>query len=248
VKTNGSTLPIGLVKPKDLSVFRGRRGFRRYRRQAVACAQAILRQGSPGEFDEQALPAYTHRNRLMRWLFWKRLQRVLGFLDRSVPAGRNVLDFGCGVGVLLPLLAARGHVLTGIDVDLRLTPQYLNAFGVEHVHLCDAGRLNKLSPGSFDLITALDVLEHVEDLEGTIDQLANLLRPGGAILVCGPTENILYRVGRWLAGFSGAYHVRDIASIQRAFETCFHITTVATLFPLVPFFRVFVARPKTIAA
>lgn len=231
----------------DGAEFAGVRGFQGYRRQAIARAREILDIGRPGEFDEQALPAYTHRNVLMRWLFWRRLARVVKYFDHNVPKGANVLDFGCGVGVLLPLLAARGHTLTGVDVDLRFAPRFLTSFGVQGVTLQPADRLKELAPASYDVVTALDVLEHVDDLTKTVADLGTLLKPGGTILVCGPTENLLYRAGRWLAGFSGDYHVRDISDIRKAFDGHFSTQTVATLFPIVPFFRVFAARPSNAA-
>jgi SAM-dependent methyltransferase len=185
----------------------------------------------------------------MRWLFWERLGRVLAYCNRHVPAGARVLDFGCGAGMLLPLLAARGYALTGVDIDLRLTPEYLKEFGVEGVLLCEPQQMGELPPASYDLVIALDVLEHIDDLDQTIDQLQRLLRPGASILVCGPTENILYKAGRWLSGIGSGtqnhYHVSNIADIQNTFERRFDTRTVATLVPLVPFFRLFVASARS---
>jgi len=218
--------------------------FTRYRTQALAVAQVILQTGRPGEFDEQALPAYCHRNRLMRWLFWQRLRRVVRHLDRTVPADARVLDFGCGVGMLLPLLAARGYRLTGVDLDTRYTSHFLHAFRVMDATILTPDRLCELPAGGFDMVTALDVLEHVPDLDGTVARLRELLRPGGKLIVCGPTENFLYRIGRRLAGFSGAYHVRNIGDIRRAVQRHFHTRSLGTLYPGMPLFRLFEAtRP-----
>jgi SAM-dependent methyltransferase len=218
--------------------------FTRYRREALAVAGAILRAGQPGEFDEQALPAYCHANRLMRWLFWQRLRRVVKHFDRAVTASARVLDFGCGIGMLLPLLAARGHRLTGVDLDTRYTAHFLHAFGVSDATILPPDRLRELPAAGFDVVTALDVLEHVPDLEATVVGLHDLLRPGGKLIVCGPTENVLYRIGRRLAGFSGAYHVRNIEDIHQALQRRFRTRSLGTLYPGMPLFRLFEAtRP-----
>ena len=73
--------------------------------------------------------------------------------------------------------------------------------------------LSEAAARSFELIIALDVLEHVKDLPGTLAQLLRLLQPGGELIVSGPTENALYRFGRRLAGpeYSGDYHERGVA-------------------------------------
>jgi 2-polyprenyl-3-methyl-5-hydroxy-6-metoxy-1,4-benzoquinol methylase len=215
--------------------------FAVYKQQAVQFAQKILRASSPGEYDEQALPAYSHRNRLMRWLFWQRLRRVVRYLERKAPAGARVLDFGCGVGMLLPLLAWRGFQVTGVDLDIRHTESFLAAFGISGVTILSASKLNELPSGQFDIITALDVLEHVPELDQTIVRLGNLLKPGGKLVVCGPTENALYRLGRRLAGFSGAYHLRNIEDIRQAVHKHFTTVSLGTIYPWLPLFKLFEA-------
>src|SRR5262249_25996002 len=117
--------------------------------------------------------------------------------------------------------------------------------GGDGVLLKEAANLDELPAASYDLVTALDVLEHVDNLDGTIDRLQRLLRPGGSILVCGPTENALYKAGRWLSGFSGDYHVRDIASIHDTFQRRVHTLPVGALLPVVSLFCfVFAQRPS----
>jgi 2-polyprenyl-3-methyl-5-hydroxy-6-metoxy-1,4-benzoquinol methylase len=219
--------------------------FALYKKQAVQFAEKILHEGSPGEYDEQALPAYSHRNRLMRWLFWQRLRRVVRLLECKAPSNARVLDFGCGVGMLLPLLAWRGFEATGVDLDIRHTQEFLDAFHISGVTVVPASQLSELQAGQFDVITALDVLEHVPDLDEMISRLGNLLKPGGKLIVCGPTENALYRLGRRLAGFSGAYHLRNIEDIRQAVQKQYDTVSLGTIYPWLPLFKLFEANRTT---
>ena len=74
--------------------------------------------------------------------------------------------------------------------------------------------------------------------------LVNLLKPGGRLVISGPTENILYQIGRRLAGpeYSGQYHERGIAEIKRELNRLASVEQIATLYWPVPLFEVFVAR------
>ena len=93
------------------------------------------------------------------------------------------------------------------------------------------------------MIIALDVLEHVKDLGGTLSALLRLLRAGGQLVVSGPTENGLYRVGRKLAGpeYSGDYHERGIADIRQELARRVRLKHIATLYWPAPLFEIFTA-------
>jgi 2-polyprenyl-3-methyl-5-hydroxy-6-metoxy-1,4-benzoquinol methylase len=94
------------------------------------------------------------------------------------------------------------------------------------------------------LVIALDVLEHVKDLPRTLSELLALLTPGGQLIVSGPTENILYRIGRKVAGpeYSGTYHERGIAEIKNELAHISRIEPIATLYWPVPLFEIFTAE------
>jgi SAM-dependent methyltransferase len=89
---------------------------------------------------------------------------------------------------------------------------------------------------SADLILALDVLEHVADLPATVAQLCRVLVPGGRLVVSGPTENLLYRCGRRLAGFSGSYHRRSVYAVLEAIRPHLQIRRRVTLLRACPLF------------
>jgi 2-polyprenyl-3-methyl-5-hydroxy-6-metoxy-1,4-benzoquinol methylase len=148
---------------------------------------------------------------------------------------------------MLPFLAQHSQQVTAVDIDLlpleRLRTHIPLAANIE---VFDAKHIpvSKLAPASFDMINALDVLEHVEDLPGTLSELIRLLKPGGQLIVSGPTESTPYRIGRKLAGpeYSGTYHRRGIAEIRRTLMHFAKIEYIATLYPPVPFFEIFSAR------
>lgn len=162
--------------------------------------------------DEMAIPSYLHRSPLIRWLMWKRYATIAELAQFS--GSEHVLEFGCGIGLFLPTLARACKTVSAID----LFPQYAQ-------ELCRKKRLPVSFPQSLasvadhtvDVIVAADVLEHVEPLSGYVEAFLRKLKPGGRIIVCGPTENFVYRIGRIAAGFGGkgGYHHTDIDSIEK---------------------------------
>ncbi len=94
---------------------------------------------------------------------------------------------------------------------------------------------------SFDAIVALDVLEHIPDLTEVLGRFKKLLKPAGVIVISGPTENALYKLGRRIAGnrFTGDYHVSNIARIEAECRRHGHVQTIAVLYPVLPLFKVF---------
>lgn len=167
-----------------------------------------------GYLDESAIPSYTHSNKLMSYLFWKRIK--VAFQLSGDIKGCSVLDFGCGCGVTFKYFDAFNCDITACENRYcEMAQRVCDALDIEvklYEDLCDIKNV------SFDRIFGLDVLEHVDDLEKYVNILYSLLNPGGKVIVSGPTENIIYKIGRKLAGFSGHYHVRNIYEIEKVFS------------------------------
>lgn len=166
---------------------------------------------------ETAVPSYCHPNPLIRWLFWKRLDVALELA--ALTPRDHVLDFGCGSGVLLPSLHATAERVAATDVDLGPARTLRTELDLA-TELVAAERFAAWSaeqPGRFSCILALDVLEHVADDElATLgERFRSLLAPEGRLVVSGPTESVMYRIGRFVAGFHGDYHHRSIFDIER---------------------------------
>ena len=91
--------------------------------------------------------------------------------------GARLLDIGCGGGLLAPHV--RGYQHVGVDISAR-SLEIAAAHGVEPVR-SDAAAL-PLADASFDVVVAGEVLEHVQDLEGTVAEALRVLKPGGTFV------------------------------------------------------------------
>jgi SAM-dependent methyltransferase len=165
---------------------------------------------------EMAVPSYCHRNPLIRWLFWRRLDQAWQLA--AVRPGESVFDFGIGSGVLLPSLKPLARRIAGSDLHLapaRAMAAHLGMW-VELIGSDGLAKWAAVNVGQFDCVFALDVLEHVEtdELRQLSGHFRQLLRPSGRLIVSGPTETFAYRVGRKLAGFRNDYHHRTIYDID----------------------------------
>ncbi|HJW27222.1 MAG TPA: bifunctional 2-polyprenyl-6-hydroxyphenol methylase/3-demethylubiquinol 3-O-methyltransferase UbiG [Rhodocyclaceae bacterium] len=110
----------------------------------------------------------------------------LDWIDRSAHlAGKRVLDVGCGGGLLSEGMATRGAQVTGIDLSDK-------PLGVARLHLLESGQkvdYRKISaedlaaemPGAFDVVTCMELLEHVPNPASTIAACAQLVKPGGMV-------------------------------------------------------------------
>ena len=110
----------------------------------------------------------------------------LGWIDGLVAglAGKTVLDIGCGGGILSDSMARKGAQVTGIDLSVK-------ALRVAQLHALEAGTANaryvEISaealalerPGEFDVVTCMEMLEHVPDPASVVQACATLVKPGG---------------------------------------------------------------------
>ncbi len=220
--------------------------FNAYKSRYRAAIRQVLAEAEKGRLDEAAFPAYSHRNPFINWLFWQRLRSVMEHLQHRSQYER-ILDFGCGSGVMLPFLSGISKQVTAMDIDLlplERVQKHIPLAG--NIEVKDAAQtaITDLPANSYDAIIALDVLEHVKDLPRTLAELLALLKPNGQLIVSGPTENILYQIGRKLAGpeYSGAYHERGIAEIKNELRKMASIQSIATLYWPVPLFEIFSAK------
>ena len=101
-------------------------------------------------------------------------------------AGASVLDVGCGGGLLSESLAARGAAVLGIDASadtLAAARAHLEGSGLDvDYRATTAEELAESHPGHFDLVTCMELIEHVPDAPGLVAACARLVRPGGTVV------------------------------------------------------------------
>ena len=130
--------------------------------------------------------------------------------ERCGLKGKTVLDVGCGGGILSESMAALGARVTGIDLgDAPLA--------VARLHLRESGQsvdyrkistedLARECPQSFDVVTCLEMLEHVPDPASIVQACAQLVKPGGQVFFSTINRN----PKSWLMAIVGAEYVLNL--------------------------------------
>ncbi len=99
--------------------------------------------------------------------------------------GKRVLDVGCGGGILAESMTTRGADVTGIDMGeapLEVARLHLLESGVEvHYERIPVEQLAHEQPASFDVVTCMEMLEHVPDPGSVVQACADLVKPGGHV-------------------------------------------------------------------
>lgn len=177
-------------------------------------ARRLRRKLGPEAVSDMAIPSYTRGSALSRWVFWRKLH----WIERlaAPKPGERTLDFGCGTGVLLPSWCLQDSKVWATDLRLSFAKALCRRLEIDQVEFIDPGSLESTIPdGSLDLLVAANVLEHVEERVDLLKCFGRKLSPNGRLIISGPSENALYRFGRWMVGFTGDYHV---ATVKDVFE------------------------------
>ena len=110
----------------------------------------------------------------------------LGLIDRvSKLQGKRVLDVGCGGGILSESMSRKGAEVTGIDLGekaLKVAQLHGLESGVKvDYRLISVEALANEMPQSFDVVTCMELLEHVPDPAAVVEACTKLLKPGGTV-------------------------------------------------------------------
>lgn len=127
-------------------------------------------------------------------------RNLIEILEKYVNDENKILDIGCGSGVISLFLASRGKQVLGIDISR----SSINACreGAKNLGLKEKAvfkvvdfpreKLNR----KFDIVICSEVLEHIEEDEKAVEEIYNLLTPGGLLIISVPSKNApLYSLG-----------------------------------------------------
>src|SRR4051812_25650511 len=107
-------------------------------------------------------------------------------------AGRRAADVGCGAGLLAEPLARLGAELVGVDAaPENIAAAREHALGQGLAIDYKVGSVEALEPAAYDLVTSLEVVEHVADVRGFVQGLAATLKPGGLLILSTPNRTAL---------------------------------------------------------
>ena len=112
----------------------------------------------------------------------------LEWINAKVPlAGKRVIDIGCGGGILAESMARKGADVTGIDLSdkaLKVADLHSLESGAKvRYKLIAAEAMAEAEPGQYDVVTCMEMLEHVPDPAAIVQACATLVKPGGHVFL-----------------------------------------------------------------
>lgn len=185
-------------------------------------------------FDEQVGPQY-------REAYAKTIALALNYLQ----PGDRVLDYACGTGLPTVQIAPHVSFVRGIDISIEMVRRAQNkaaGLGLENVLITQTGIYDPcLEEGSFDAVTAFNLLHYLDDFDRVMARLRRLLKPGGVFLSAtdclgegitreGVRKFIKYHTGRM--PFVGFYKMKQLE--QMVAESGFTVLESENLFPAPP--------------
>lgn len=193
------------------------------------------------ELKESAALSFVHSNPLIRWFFWQRIIKAQRMVKSFKPT--RILDFGCGSGVLLPFSCRLAKKVYALDLNHYFTNKVKKRFNLNNLEIInyDQGRI-PLKNDTIDLIFSLEVFEHINNLDETIDELYRICRPGGYLLFSLPTENCWYKLGRKLAGFTGEYHRQTYLKVKEKVSRKFNFIKDDKLYKFFPLYVFYLVK------
>jgi len=128
----------------------------------------------------------------LHWWYRARREVLQSLIERLIrpPADARILEVGCGTGHNLKMLERFGTVdAIEIDAEARKIAQKRLGRTISSARLPG---LRGIAKAHYDLVAALDVVEHIDDDRATLDALASCLKPGGKLLLTVPAHQWMW--------------------------------------------------------
>jgi len=183
---------------------------------------------------EQQLYENTYRSEQSHWWFVGRRTLIFDQIDRVYHGHTDleILDVGCGTGLNMKYLAQYGQV-TGAD----LSSTALNFCRVRgHTRLIKAPIEGLPFPdNTFDLVTALDIIEHLDDDLAGLREIRRVLKPGGRVFILVPAYKFLWSLQDEISSHRRRYITRQLRAVIEGSGLAVERMTYANtlLFPVV---------------
>ncbi len=147
--------------------------------------------------------------------WWRARARLVSrLIARELgPGPQEVLDVGCGWGVTLDHLERAGHCVTGMDIGRKGLERLEKPGRTLILGDIESGPVPESARGRYDVVLALDVLEHLEDDDGALRNLGGLVRPGGLAIVTVPARPDLWSEFDAIQGHKRRYTKRSLAEL-----------------------------------
>jgi SAM-dependent methyltransferase len=149
------------------------------------------------------------------WWFAGRRQIISGFIERiceGLTRRPRILDVGCGTGANLEMLANFGDA-EGVDVSTEAL-SFCKQRGLQSVRLGEAEKL-PYPDQTFDLVTGLDVVEHLDDDLAGLREMRRVLKPGGRALLFVPAFMFLWGVQDDVSNHRRRYTMKQLKETLR---------------------------------
>lgn len=149
----------------------------------------------------------------LHWWYRARRQVLQALIERVVapPPGAHILEVGCGTGHNLAMLGRFGKVdAIEVDAEARAFAEKRTGRPVSSAPL---PALPGIERGHYDLVAALDVVEHIADDRAAVEALASCLKPGGKLLVTVPAHQWMWSAHDELNHHKRRYSKRGLARL-----------------------------------
>lgn len=153
---------------------------------------------------ERTVPGVAHEN------YWFQRHVAAYAFSAARCRGLRVLDAGCGEGYGSALLAAGAAHVVGVDAAAEVVAHARAAYPQVTFLAEDLGTLS-LPDGGVDAVVSLQVIEHLADVPGFLDEVARVLRPGGTF-ICATPNRLTFTPGRDTP--VNPFHVREFSAAE----------------------------------